>query len=98
MTPEFEWDARKAAENLKNHGVDFDEAVTVFADPLAKIFDDSDHSHDERREIIIRHFTWQRMLVVSFSQRGGRTSNLRARERNPRGGQNYEKGSFKKMI
>jgi hypothetical protein len=39
-TPEFEWDAQKAAENLRNHGVTFDEAVTVFADPLASIFDD----------------------------------------------------------
>jgi len=38
MTPEFEWDAKKAAENLKKHGVAFEEALTVFADPLANIF------------------------------------------------------------
>lgn len=37
MAPEFEWDAQKAAENLKNHRVGFDEALTVFADPLANI-------------------------------------------------------------
>lgn len=51
---EFEWDAQKAAENLKNHRVAFDGAVTVFADPLANIFDDPDHSDDERRELIHR--------------------------------------------
>ena len=53
MTPAFEWDAPKAAENFKNHGVAFVEALTVFADPLAHIFDDPDHSGDERRELII---------------------------------------------
>jgi uncharacterized DUF497 family protein len=42
MDLEFEWDAQKAEENLKNHGVAFEEALTVLADPLAHIFDDSD--------------------------------------------------------
>lgn len=50
---EFEWDPRKAASNLKKHGVSFAEALTVFSDPAAKVFDDPDHSGDERREIII---------------------------------------------
>jgi uncharacterized DUF497 family protein len=40
----FEWDAEKAAENLKKHGVSFEEAVTIFYDPLAATFDDPDHS------------------------------------------------------
>ena len=55
MTPEFEWDARKAEANLKNHGVSFEEALTVFADPLGNIFDDLDHSTGERRELLIGH-------------------------------------------
>ena len=55
MTVEFEWDPTKAAENLTNHGVAFEEALTVFADSLAKIIDDLDHSADERREIIVGH-------------------------------------------
>lgn len=38
MAPEFEWDTTKAKANLKHHGVAFDEALTVFADPVAKIF------------------------------------------------------------
>ena len=48
MTPEFEWDSKKANENLKKHGVAFDEALTVFADPLARIFNDPDHSEAAR--------------------------------------------------
>ncbi len=51
MAPGFEWDGRKATENLKKHGVAFEEALTVFADPLARIFDDPDHSDDEQREL-----------------------------------------------
>jgi uncharacterized DUF497 family protein len=50
---EFQWDLQKAASNLKKHGVAFAEALTVFADPEARIFDDPDHSVDERREIIV---------------------------------------------
>ena len=55
MTPAFGWDSTKAAENFKKHRVTFDEAVTVLADPLASIFDDPDHSSEERRELIIGH-------------------------------------------
>ena len=69
MTLGFEWDARKASENLKKHGVAFDEALTVFADPLARIFDDPDHSEHERRELIIGHSAGQRLLIVSFTER-----------------------------
>ena len=47
----------------------FAEALTVFADSLARIFDDEDHSVDERREIIIGHSARQRLLVVCFSGR-----------------------------
>ena len=80
MTPVFEWDAQKAKENLKSHGVGFDEALTVFADPLARIFDDPDHSNEERRELIIGHSTAQRLLVVSFTDRGRRTRIISARQ------------------
>ena len=47
----FEWDGSKAASNLKKHRVSFDEAVTVFYDPLAATFNDPDHSQDESRLI-----------------------------------------------
>jgi uncharacterized protein len=49
----FEWDAEKAKNNRRKHRVSFDEACTVFDDPLAFIFLDEDHSQGEAREIII---------------------------------------------
>ena len=53
--PTFEWDPEKAAANLKAHKVSFEEAVTVFQDPLAVVFADPDHSEDEQREILVGH-------------------------------------------
>ena len=79
-TPEFEWDATKARENLKKHRVAFEEALTVFADPLARIFDDPDHSENEQRELIVGHSAQQRLLVVSFTERQPRTRIISARE------------------
>jgi len=69
MSLRFEWDRRKAAANLRKHGVSFDEASTVFHDPLARIFDDEDHSEDQRREIIVGHSVTGRLLLVSFVER-----------------------------
>ena len=74
-TPEFEWDAAKARENLQKHGVAFEEALTVFADPLARIFDDPDHSESERRELIVGHSAQQGLLVVSFTERPAENEN-----------------------
>ena len=95
MGQEFEWDAQKAAENLKNHAVAFDEAVTVFADPLANIFDDPDHSGDERRELIIGQSADQRLLVVSFTERERRTRIISARQATARERKDYEENNPK---
>lgn len=95
MAQEFEWDAQKAIENLKNHGVAFDEAITVFADPLANIFDDPDHSDDERRELIIGRSAEQRLLVVSFTERERRTRIISARQTTARERKDYEENSAK---
>ena len=65
----FEWDKNKAQTNLKKHGVSFDEAVTVFDDPLAYIFYDEDHSDDEAREIVIGQSKRDRLLMVCFVER-----------------------------
>ena len=70
MPVKFEWDGDKAASNVTKHGVTFDEASTVFGDPLAVIFDDEEHSLDEIREIIIGHSILERLLLVSFTERG----------------------------
>ena len=93
MPPEFEWDATKARENLKNHGVTFEEALTVFADPLARIFDDPDHSEIERRGLIIGHSTQQRLLVVSFTERTRRTRIISARETTTHERRDYEENT-----
>jgi uncharacterized protein len=65
----FEWDQNKAALNIINHGVSFDEASTVFDDPLAQIFDDDVHSPYERREVMIGHSLSNRLLLVCFTER-----------------------------
>jgi len=69
MDLRFEWDETKAETNLSKHGVSFQEARTVFLDPLARIFDDELHSVDELREIIIGHSSDGRLLLVSFTER-----------------------------
>lgn len=79
MSFEFEWDDAKAKANLKKHGVPFTEALTVFVDPLARIFDDPDHSDTEVREIIVGYSTKPRLLVVGFTERSGRVRLIHAR-------------------
>jgi uncharacterized protein len=69
-TPFFEWDARKAASNRRKHGVSFEEAATVFADPQARIRPDAVHSGEEDRELILGMSSAERALVVSFVERG----------------------------
>jgi len=69
MQLRFEWDERKAVANLSKHKVGFEEAHTVFYDPLARIFDDEWHSTDEPREIIIGHSNSNRLLLVCFTER-----------------------------
>jgi hypothetical protein len=64
MTLRFEWARKKAVSNLDKHGVSFEEAVTVFADPLARIFDDEAHSETEPREIIVGHSGKQRVPLL----------------------------------
>ncbi len=69
----FDWDLNKADLNLKSHGVSFEEAETVFADPLARIFEDDEHSFEERRNTIFGHSSVDRLLIVSFTEREGDT-------------------------
>lgn len=69
MRLRFEWDDDKAASNIKKHSVSFEEAQTVFYNPLAYIFDDEAHSVGEVREIIIGHSILNRLLLVCFTER-----------------------------
>ena len=66
----FEWNASKAARNLKVHGVSFDDASTVFGDPLAGTIDDPLHSQAERRSVTIGVAASGKLLVVSHTDRG----------------------------
>ncbi len=65
----FEWDPKKAAANLRKHGVSFDDAQTVFADENAKLIDDPDHSHEEDRFVLLGLSSSLRLLVVCHCYR-----------------------------
>ncbi len=69
MELRFEWDRKKAGTNARKHGITFEEAMTVFRDPLAYTIDDEAHSGIERREIIIGHSINHRLLFVAFTER-----------------------------
>lgn len=76
---QFEWDPKKAKQNLTKHGVSFDEAVTAFYDPLSATFDDPDHSENEQRYITIGFSSQARLLVVAHAERGGNIRIISAR-------------------
>ena len=65
----FQWNAAKAESNIKKHGVAFEESLTVFYDPLAATFVDSQHSEGERRLITIGLSAAGRLLVVCHTDR-----------------------------
>ncbi len=95
MSQQFEWDKLKADTNLEKHGVSFDEALTVFADPLARIRDDPDHSMDERREIIIGLSMRRRVLVVAFTERETNVRIINARRATANERKSYEEDNEK---
>lgn len=64
----FEYDPRKAASNLRKHHVSFDEAITVFADPLRSTIKDEEHSWDEPRSITVGQSTRGRVLFVVYTE------------------------------
>ena len=69
---QFEWDETKAAQNLIRHGVSFEEATTVFGDPLSDTFNDPAHPAEENRFIIIGLSEEGRMLIVAHTDEGKR--------------------------
>ena len=76
---EFEWDPKKATVNNHKHGVTFQEAATVFGDPLAVTFADIDHTVDEQRYLTFGKSRFDRLLVVSHTDRGNRVRPISAR-------------------
>lgn len=88
----FKWDKRKAAANLKKHGVSFQEAATVFGDPLSITIEDPDHSEDEPRFIIIGQSYQGQTIVVAHAERGDNIRIISARLATRRERQAYEEG------
>ena len=76
---EFEWDTQKAKSNLSKHNASFEEAQTVFDDPLYVDFYDPDHSEDEHRYIIIGESSRSRILLVSYTEREDKIRIISAR-------------------
>ena len=95
MNLEFEWDPAKAEENIRKHGVTFEEAATVFGDPLARIFEDPDHSSDEPREIIVGYSEKRRLLLVAFTERAPRVRIISPRPATRRERQSHAKNTKK---
>ena len=89
---EFEWDSKKATENIQKHGVAFQEAATVFGDPLAITFDDPDHSSSEDRHITFELSLQKRLIVVAHTERGDRTGIIIARLMDRKERKIYEEG------
>ena len=71
MSLNFEWDSRKAAANLRKHGVSFEDAQSVFSDERARLIDDPDHSADEDRFLLLGLSSSMRLLVVAHCYRAG---------------------------
>ena len=69
----FTWDPRKASANLRKHGVTFEEATTVFADPLAMIVDDVVHTE---RALIIGESMLRRVLVTVIVERAAQETRI----------------------
>ncbi|HXI12310.1 MAG TPA: BrnT family toxin [Thermoanaerobaculia bacterium] len=86
----FQWDARKAALNWRNHRVSFEEAITAFEDPLARVFDDTAHSDEESREVLVGYSSGTRLLLVSFTERDDFVRLISARAATSREQRNHE--------
>ena len=86
----FEWDSAKAAANIRKHRVSFDEAVTVFYDPLAATFADPDHSEDENRLVTVGYSARRRLLVVCHAERGAAIRLITARRATARERKRHE--------
>jgi uncharacterized DUF497 family protein len=88
----FEWDPEKERTNLRKHGVGFDEATTVFGDPLNMLMPDPDHSDGENRFLLMGVSNQNRLLVVAFAERGPMTRLISARCAGKRERTRYEEG------
>ena len=92
QTELFEWDDEKAERNLRVHGVDFQEARTIFEDPFAITIPDDFHSEDEPRSITLGLSLLARVLLVVHTERKERIRIISARKATPAERFQYESG------
>ena len=88
----FKWDEEKARANLKKHGMSFDEATTVFADPFSVTIADPDHSLDELRFVDVGSSEKGQVLVVVYTERGVSIRIISCRKATPSERRYYEEG------
>ena len=89
---EFKWDPDKEQSNIEKHGVDFTQAPTVFGDPLELTISDPDHSVGEFLFLSIAQSPFNRVLIVSYTEREDRIRILSARTASPKERSQYESG------
>ena len=88
----FEWDQRKAASNRTKHGISFEEAATVFGDPLGRIADDLRNSDAEQRCVLLGLSRAERLVTVMFTERAEAIRIISARPATRQERRDYEKG------
>ena len=89
---QFDWDKNKAERNLSKHEVSFEEAQTVFDDPLYVDFYDPEHSEDEDRYLLVGQSNRGRLLIISYTERGNLIRLISAREVTKTERETYEQG------
>ncbi|MEX2261466.1 MAG: BrnT family toxin [Bryobacteraceae bacterium] len=90
MALEFEWDLQKAGANLVKHKVSFEEAATVFGDPLGRIVADPRHSSEEERFVLLGLSRDRRLLAVMYVDRSGTIRIISARRATRHERRSYE--------
>lgn len=86
----FEWDERKAKANFAKHGVDFEEARTIFNDPLLLTFEDVDHSNQEQRYLSLGISSDGRLLIAAHTEEGDIIRLINCRKATRRERRTYE--------
>jgi len=87
---QFEWDEEKAKINIKKHKVGFQEAKSVFGDPLSITIDDPDHSKEEQRFIDVGTSASGKLLVIVYTERGNKIRIISCRKATPTERRKYE--------
>ena len=91
---EFEWDPKKAAANLAKHTVSFEDATTVFGDPLGRIMADPRHSAEEQRLVLLGLSQSKHLLAVMYVNRGETLRIISARRATRRERRDYEEVTY----